>query len=415
MPIKRTTTAVYASPARKPVLRARKRQKTAHSSLAQRLDSDGDDREAEERTDSDYEDCIEYERGLDQGSGSGVVGSRRRGRRRSAPADDSGTSSRAASSRRTSVAGPGGGARTRGAHRSGKEDGHGGVVQHSRSSRGAARTQQPLSPLPVNHAVERQQRAAMAKGKERARDEEDAEMRPLAPAPSRRTSAPPPQQQQQQQQRDGGRVTRRMSSGSVGPEPSVPTRRSRRASWATTECGSEDEQQLDMDEDRVGRGGSAELRAGRLRRRKPELEDISDAGEAADGEGGEEESPEASDAAEGNGAFLSFLHCTFHRSPDFAVVRPGRRRDEAAGMGRAPPRGAPQERARRPVPPRLSGHVLFAHCTAHKSRARAGHCRGTVPLTLGWVGRRGRGRGRRRRRRRSRLAAPSHVARRQSG
>jgi len=302
MPTKRTTTAVYASPARRPILRARKRLKTGSSSLAHRLDSDGDDRDAAERTDSDYEDLVEYERDQDQR----VPGSRRRGRR-SAPsgaaAAASGASSRSASTRRNShaaaaAAGAAGPSRARGtAHRSGKADSPSSVVQHSRSQ-GAARTQQPLSPLPVNHSVERQQVVGRAdKGKERAQGDDDADMLPVEPAePTRRTSAPPPPH-------DGRRLTRRTSSsGSAAPD--APLRRSRRASWATTEGGSEDEQQLDGEDDapRDGRSASAEARASRLRRRRPTLEDISDAGEAADEEGGDEESPDGSDAAEVNGA-----------------------------------------------------------------------------------------------------------------
>ncbi|GAA5843679.1 hypothetical protein JCM9279_000100 [Rhodotorula babjevae] len=303
MPTKRTTTAVYASPARRPILRARKRLKTGSSSLAHRLDSDGDDRDAAERTDSDYEDLVEHERDQDKRTTS----SRRRGRR-SAPsassaAAASGASSRAASTRRNSHAALGGGSaaaaagtsRTRGAAlRSGNDDASSVVVQHSRS-RGAARTQQPLSPLPVNHSVERPQPARSAdKGKERAQDG-DADMLPAeTAAPTRRTSAPPPQP-------DGGRVTRRTSSsGGVGLE--APLRRSRRASWATTEGGSEDEQQVDGEDQELdgGRSGSAELRASRLSRRRPALEDIIDAGEAADEEDGDDESPDASDAAEVN-------------------------------------------------------------------------------------------------------------------
>ncbi|BGP45834.1 hypothetical protein JCM10450v2_001669 [Rhodotorula kratochvilovae] len=286
MPAKRTKTAVYASPARKPTLRARKRQKTGHStsalSLSQRLDSDGDDRDAAERTDSDYEDLVEHDR--DAASG--------RRRRTSAPAaggSGASSSSRAASSRRSSLASlrTAGAARGRLAPRArGREDPAPPVTQH-RTTRGA-RTQQPLSPLPVNHAVERQARAPNGKGKERARDEDDVAM--LAEPSARRGSAPPVEAQPQ-----GGRVTRR-SSGSFPPVQAehVPMRPRRRASWATTGDGSEDEQERADD----GEGDAGQSR-GRLRR-KTVLADISDAGEAADAEGGEEESPDASDTGEGN-------------------------------------------------------------------------------------------------------------------
>ncbi|GAA5916515.1 hypothetical protein JCM8208_005037 [Rhodotorula glutinis] len=301
MPTKRTATAVYASPARRPILRARKRLKTGSSSLAHRLDSDGDDRDAPERTDSDYEDLVEYERDQDQRTAS----SRRRGRR-SAPsaaaAAGSGASSRAASTRRNSHAALVGGAaaaagpsRARStALRSGKEDAASAVVQHSRS-RGAARTQQPLSPLPVNNSVERHQPVGRTtKGKERAADDGDADMLLVESSATARTTASPLQP-------TGGRVTRRTSSsGRAGAD--APLRRSRRASWATTEGGSEDEQELDGDdiEQGDGRDGSGEPRSSRLRRRRPVLEDISDAGEAADEEPGDGASPDASDGAEGN-------------------------------------------------------------------------------------------------------------------
>ncbi|GAA5922664.1 hypothetical protein JCM3775_005807 [Rhodotorula graminis] len=301
MPTKRTTTAVYASPARRPILRARKRLKTGSSSLAHRLDSDGDDHDAPERTDSDYEDLVEYDRDQDTRPAS----SRRRGRRSapsgSTPAAGSGASSRAASTRRNShaalagsAAGPAGPSRARStAARSRTEDASSAVVQHSRS-RAAARAPQPLSPLPVNHSVERQQPVGRSvKGKERAADDGDADMLPVETTAARRTSAPPPQP-------GAGRVTRRTSSSGSGGND-APLRRSRRASWATTEGGSEDEQEGNSDDDAHGGGSrSAAPRSSRLRRRRAALEDISDAGEAADEEAGDEKSPDASDAADGN-------------------------------------------------------------------------------------------------------------------
>ncbi|GAA6056330.1 hypothetical protein JCM3770_000673 [Rhodotorula araucariae] len=283
MPSKRTKTAVYASPARKPTLRARKRQKTGHStsalSLSQRLDSDGDDRDAAERTDSDYEDLVEHDRD--------AAAARRR--RTSAPAaggSGASSSSRAASSRRNSLAtlGTAGAPRGRLAVRTrGREDAAVPVIQH-RTTRGA-RAQQPLSPLPVNHAVDRQVRVTAAKGKERARDEDDVAMFPDAPAKRGTGPAPPPPPQ-------GGRATRR-SSGAFSPtrtlHASAPRPR-RRASWATTEDGSDDEDP----------GGSGAGPSRGRPRKMAVLEEISDAGEAADAEGGETESPEPFDAGEDN-------------------------------------------------------------------------------------------------------------------
>ncbi|GAA6006344.1 uncharacterized protein JCM10292_002655 [Rhodotorula paludigena] len=275
MPAKRPKTAVYASPARVQQTRPRKRQKTARSApLPRRLNSDGSDEDAAYQTDSDYED--EHEPSLPR-KGAGE-GSSRRLRRTSAPAAAAGGSQRGTSTgRRSSLPGAAGPRRQAAdrprALRGGKEDAPAAnVIQHFGRATRTARSQHPLSPLPVNHDVE-PQHAPTRKGKERARDDESNRR-------SREASGPPAP----------ARVTRRTSGGlAVLPEMDVDVRTKRtvlrRSSWATV--GSDDEPDLDDDdEDSLQLSGPSRRVGPRHTRSRSRsvLEDISDAGETADGE-----------------------------------------------------------------------------------------------------------------------------------
>ncbi|BGO97597.1 TKL/TKL-ccin protein kinase [Rhodotorula toruloides ATCC 204091] len=250
-----------------PALRSRKRQKVGSSMrTARSFNPDRVDEDDANDTDSDWEDQMEHERAETSARGGAAVD---RSRRASAP---SGSSRSAMATRRSSLPQRREGSqRTRAADprargpRGGKEDS--GITQQPRTTR-TGRTQHPLSPLPVNHSVERSyfpvtEKTVKGKGKERA-VEEDAAM----PPPRRRRDGSVPAQ--------AARVTRRTSGGPVAPssmgEPSRTTRRRSRS--IVEEDEDEDEEMVTDDAPRR-----------RLRSNsRTSLEAISDAEEAADGD-----------------------------------------------------------------------------------------------------------------------------------
>ncbi|GAA5878445.1 hypothetical protein JCM3774_006401 [Rhodotorula dairenensis] len=172
MTTKRTKSVAATSSPRRPRLRARKRQKvsTSHSRAGSRtLDSDGDRQDASDDTDSDYEDEL-----------SDDHGTRPTRRRTSAPSAGAVAGNRNAAARRASLQHRAQGtSRTRatdGPARTRKSAGEDavarGITQQPRiPTRGGSRTVHPLSPLPVNHAVERKA-LDKGKGKERAREDD---------------------------------------------------------------------------------------------------------------------------------------------------------------------------------------------------------------------------------------------------
>lgn len=298
MASKRPRLAVHASPARMPALRSRKRQKVGSSMrTARSFNPDRIDDDDANDTDSDWEDQMEHERAESSARGGAAVD---RTRRASAP---SGSSRGAMATRRSSLPQRRGHAetsqRTRAADprargpRGGKEDS--GITQQPRTTR-TGRTQHPLSPLPVNHSVERSYFPATngvgkGKGKERA-VEEDVVM----PPPRRRRDVSVPAQ--------AARVTRRTSGGYVAPaSPGEQNRTTRRRSRSIVE----DDDEFEDEEMAVEGSPRRRLRSDS----RTSLETISDAGETADGEGDEEN---VTIEEEGDGGRASDDDGTFHSS-----------------------------------------------------------------------------------------------------
>ncbi|GEM09553.1 TKL/TKL-ccin protein kinase [Rhodotorula toruloides] len=255
-----------------PVLRSRKRPKVGSSMRTARpFNPDRVDRDDANDTDSDWEDQMEHGRAESSARGGAAVD---RSRRASAP---SGSSRGAMATRRSSLPQRRGHAegsqRTRaadpraGGPRGGKEDS--GITQQPRTTR-TGRTQHPLSPLPVNHSVERSYFTATngsgkGKGKER-RAEEDAAMPPLR---CRRDGSVPAQ---------AARVTRRTSGGSVAPASTGEhSRTTRRRSRSIVE--EEEDEEMVVDDAPRSRLRSNSRTA---------LEAISDTEEAANEDGDEE-------------------------------------------------------------------------------------------------------------------------------
>lgn len=294
MASKRPRLAVHASPARMPALRSRKRQKVGSSMrTARSFNPDRVDDDDANDTDSDWEDQMEHERAESSARTGAAVD---RSRRASAP---SGSSRSAMATRRSSLPQRREGSqRTRAADsrargpQGGKEDS--GITQQPRTTR-TGRTQHPLSPLPVNHSVDRSyfpvmDKAGKGKGKERA-VEEDAPM----PPPRRRRDGSVPAQ--------AARATRRTSGGPVAPASTgEPSRTTRRRSRSLVEEDQDEDEELVADD------------APRRRLRsnsRTSLEAISDAEEVADEEHDEEaavweeeEDGEGGRASDDDGALL---------------------------------------------------------------------------------------------------------------
>lgn len=271
MTTKRTKSAAAISSPQRPQLRARKRQKVSasHSRAGSRtLNSDGDRDDVNDETDSDYEDGL-----------SDDHRTRAARRRTSAPSAGAVTGSRTATARRTSLPHrtqvPARVRRTdgraRAGRRAGEDDGVGGITQQPRiPTRGASRTTHPLSPLPVNHAVERTS-LDKGKGKERAWDDDGSDA-PKADKRFRRQS-----REASATALSKSAVRMRRQSGSAQASPSSPEaeprqrvlRRSRRRS---------SQPQIDYDEDQDDlpprAGPSTAVLRNRRRTRSDSLNDL---------------------------------------------------------------------------------------------------------------------------------------------